>query len=211
MEQVSSAVARRQCERLARTWPDADCALDHDGPWQLLVATVLSAQTTDERVNTVTPALFRRFPSPDELAAADRDAVREIIAPLGMSRAKAGYLVDGARALHDRHGGEVPDDQAALEALPGVGRKTAHVVRGNAFGASLLTVDTHVGRLARRLGWTAATSPRAVEDEVVDRVGDQDLTVLSHRLIAHGRTVCTSRAPRCGACPLAPDCPSAAV
>lgn len=203
--------ARRQCRRLAAAWPEADCALHHDGPWQLLVATVLSAQTTDERVNQVTPALFARWPGPEQLAGAERSEVQAVIAPLGMGRAKAGYLVDGARALLERHGGEVPDDQAALESLPGVGRKTAHVVRGNAFGASLLTVDTHVGRLARRLGWTEATAPRAVEDDVVALVGDEDLTRLSHRLIAHGRAVCTARAPRCAACVLAPDCPSAAV
>ena len=201
---------------LAAEHPDARTELDHADAVELLVATVLSAQTTDARVNERTPELFSRWRGAAGLAAADEEEVAAVLRPLGLGPTRARRVVGLARALVADHGGEVPDDQAALEALPGVGRKTAHVVRGAWFGHSLLAVDTHVGRLARRLGWTTATDPRAVEEDVVARVeagGAQedptDLTVLGLRLILHGRRVCTARAPRCGDCVLAALCPSA--
>ncbi|MBB5830400.1 endonuclease III domain-containing protein [Brachybacterium aquaticum] len=190
--------------------------LDHRDAFELLVATVLSAQTTDVRVNQVTPELFSRWPGPAALAGADEAEVTEVVRPLGMGPTRARRIVGLARGLLERHGGEVPDDQAALEALPGVGRKTAHVVRGAWFGHSLLAVDTHVGRLARRLGWTAQTDPRRIEEDVVawveaDGTGAEaeDLTMLGLRLILHGRRVCTARTPHCDSCVLADLCPSA--
>lgn len=201
--------------------PDARTELDHRDAFELLVATMLSAQTTDVRVNAVTPELFSRWPDAAALAGADEAELTAILAPLGMGPTRARRAVGLARGLLDRHGGEVPDDQAALEALPGVGRKTAHVVRGTWFGHSLLAVDTHVGRLARRLGWTASTDPRAVERDVIAAVGGEpepaggsggeriNLTALSLRLILHGRRVCLARAPRCSRCVLAEICPSA--
>lgn len=200
--------ARRVHRALAAAYPDARCALDHTGPFTLLVATVLSAQTTDARVNTVTPELFARWPGPAELAAADPGRLRAVLTPLGMAETKTRYLRGLAAALCERHGGEVPADRAALEALPGVGRKTAHVVLGNAFGASALTVDTHVARTTTRLGWTVASAPRAIEQDVVALLDGEDLTMLSHRLIAHGRACCTARSPHCAECPVLADCPT---
>ncbi|MGO1388791.1 endonuclease III domain-containing protein [Brachybacterium alimentarium] len=197
---------------------DARTELDHSDAFELLVATVLSAQTTDVRVNQVTPALFASWPDPAALAGADEGTVTEIVRPLGMGATRARRIIGLARGLVTDHGGEVPDDQKALEKLPGVGRKTAHVVRGAWFGHSLLAVDTHVGRLARRLGWTERTDPRGVEDDVVARVeadgsgsADEDLTILGLRLILHGRRVCTARSPHCGDCVLADVCPSAGI
>ena len=202
--------------RLERLHVGARTELDHRDAFELLVATVLSAQTTDVRVNQVTPGLFSRWPGPAALAEADEDAVTEQVRPLGMGATRARRIIGLSRALLVDHDGEVPDDQAALERLPGVGRKTAHVVRGAWFGHSLLAVDTHVGRLSRRLGWTTATDPRAIEEDVVARVeadgtgaDAEDLTMLGLRLILHGRRVCTARAPRCGECVLADLCPSA--
>lgn len=199
--------------RLAGEHPGARTELDHRDAFELLVATVLSAQTTDARVNSLTPELFERWPDPAALAAAPEEEVGALLRPLGMGPTRARRVVGLAAALLRDHGGEVPDDQAALEALPGVGRKTAHVVRGAWFGHELLAVDTHVGRLARRLGWTAATDPRAVEEDVVSRVAadgaPEELTLLGLRLILHGRRVCTARAPRCEDCALADLCPSA--
>jgi endonuclease III len=204
--------------RLADLHVEARTELDHRDAVELLVATVLSAQTTDVRVNQVTPELFSRWPGPAELAAAEESAVTEVVRPLGMGATRARRIIALAGGLLDRHGGEVPDDQAALEALPGVGRKTAHVVRGAWFGHSLLAVDTHVGRLARRLGWTAQSDPRRVEDDVVARLeadgtgaDAEELTVLGLRLILHGRRVCTARAPRCGDCVLVDLCPRVGV
>ncbi|MFC0675614.1 endonuclease III domain-containing protein [Brachybacterium hainanense] len=196
---------------------EARTELDHADAFELLVATVLSAQTTDARVNAVTPELFLRWPGPDALAGADPDQVEAVVRPLGMGRTRARRIIGLAAGLRDRHGGDVPDDQEALEALPGVGRKTAHVLRGAWFGHSALAVDTHVGRLSRRLGWTERTDPRHVEDDVVARVREAeertgrsiDLTLLSLRMILHGRRVCTARAPRCADCAIAPICPSA--
>ena len=205
-------------QRLEQLHAGARTELDHTDAFELLVATVLSAQTTDVRVNQVTPGLFSRWPGSAALAAADEAEVTAQVRPLGMGATRARRIIGLSRALLADHDGEVPDDQAALEALPGVGRKTAHVVRGAWFGHSLLAVDTHVGRLARRLGWTSATDPRAVEEDVVARlVADgtgaeaEDLTMLGLRLILHGRRVCTARTPRCGECVLADICPSAEV
>ena len=205
-------------QRLEQLHAWARTELYHTDAFELLVATVLSAQTTDVRVNQVTPGLFSRWPGPAALAAADEAEVTAQVRPLGMGATRARRIIGLSRALLADHDGEVPDDQAALEALPGVGRKTAHVVRGAWFGHSLLAVDTHVGRLARRLGWTSATDPRAVEEDVVARlVADgtgaeaEDLTMLGLRLILHGRRVCIARTPRCGQCVLADICPSAEV
>lgn len=215
---VVPADAARVAAVLAREHPGARTELDHRDAFELLVATVLSAQTTDVRVNAVTPVLFSRWPDAVALAGADQAEVTGIVRPLGMGATRARRLLGLAQGLIARHGGEVPDDQAALEALPGVGRKTAHVVRGAWFGHSLLAVDTHVGRLARRLGWTAAEDPRAVEEDLVAHLAadgahgpDADLTVLGLRLILHGRRVCTARAPRCGDCVLVDLCPRVGV
>lgn len=199
-------------------YPDAATELDHRDAMELLVATVLSAQTTDVRVNQVTPELFSRWPDPAALAGAEEAAVAEVVRPLGMGPTRARRIIALARDLLAHHDGRVPDDQAALEALPGVGRKTAHVVRGAWFGHSLLAVDTHVGRLSRRLGWTARTAPRQVEQDVVAQVeadgtgaDAEELTVLGLRLILHGRRVCTARSPRCGQCVLVDICPQVGV
>ncbi|MGY5765548.1 endonuclease III domain-containing protein [Brachybacterium sp. DNPG3] len=207
------ADAAEVSRRLRREHPDARTELDHRNAFELLVATVLSAQTTDVRVNSITMALFADHPDAASLAGADEATLAATLAPLGMGPTRARRILGLARALVRDHDGEVPDDRAALEALPGVGRKTAHVVRGTWFGHELLAVDTHVGRLARRLGWTAQKDPRAVEDDIVRRVeadgAPPEYTALSLRLILHGRRVCTARAPRCTACSLADICPSA--
>jgi len=204
--------------RLAEVHPGARTELDHRDAFELLVATVLSAQTTDVRVNQVTPELFERWPAPAALAAASEAEVSDVVRPLGMGATRARRIIALSQGLLEHHGGEVPDDQAALEALPGVGRKTAHVVRGAWFGHSLLAVDTHVGRLSRRLGWTVQKDPRTVEEDVLARVaadgaGDEaeELTVLGLRLILHGRRVCTARVPRCGDCVLEDVCPKEGV
>lgn len=192
--------------------------LDHRDAFELLVATVLSAQTTDVRVNQVTPELFSRWPGPEALAAAEEPEVTDVVRVLGMGATRARRIIALAQGLLADHGGEVPDDQTALEHLPGVGRKTAHVVRGAWFGHSLLAVDTHVGRLSRRLGWSAQTAPRKVEEDVVARMESdgtgaeaEELTMLGLRMILHGRRVCTARAPRCGECVLADLCPRVGV
>lgn len=204
--------------RMGKAYPDARTELEHRDAFELLVATVLSAQTTDQRVNSVTPQLFASWPDARALAGAAEQDVTALLHPLGMGATRARRIIGLAQGLLERHGGEVPDDQAHLEALPGVGRKTAHVVRGTWFGHPLLAVDTHVGRVTRRLGWTARTEPRAVEEDVVAQVARhgagtaaEDLTVLSLRLILHGRRVCTARSPRCGECVLQPSCPQVGV
>ncbi len=193
---------------LAREWPDARCELDFTSPFELLVATVLSAQTTDVRVNAVTPDLFRRWPGPAELAGAGQGELEEVLRPLGFFRAKATSLRGLAAALLADHDGEVPADLDALVRLPGVGRKTANVVLGNAFDVPGITVDTHVGRLARRLGWSTQKDPVKVERDIAALVPAERWTMLCHRLIFHGRRVCHSRRPACGACVLADLCPS---
>lgn len=197
--------------RLRATYPGATTSLHHTNAFELLVATVLSAQTTDARVNTVTPALFSAWPTPASLAGADPGAVEEVVRPLGFQHRRATQVVGLARALLDRFHGEVPDSSSDLESLPGVGRKTANVVRGNWFGMPALTVDTHVGRLSRRLGWTRATDPAAVERDVCALLPGVDWTQLSHDLIWHGRAVCTARSPSCGVCVLAGLCPRVGV
>ncbi|HXQ19360.1 MAG TPA: endonuclease III [Acidimicrobiales bacterium] len=185
------------------------CALGFATPFQLLAATILSAQTTDARVNLVTPVLFDRFPGPADLARADLLEVEEIIHSTGFFRAKAKSLVGMAQALVERFGGEVPTEMTDLVTVPGVGRKTANVVRSVAFDLPGLPVDTHVGRLTRRLGLTKATDPVQVEKEVCTLVPETEWGALSLRLILHGRAVCTARAPRCDRCVLADLCPSA--
>ena len=181
----------------------------HDSPFQLLEATILSAQCTDERVNMVTPALFAAYPTPDDLAHARPDDLQEIIRSTGFFRAKADNLIGMAQGLVDRFGGEVPPAMEDLVTLPGVGRKTANVVRSVAFGLPGLPVDTHVGRLARRLGLTAQTDPVKVEAELDALVPPAERGGLSLRLILHGRRVCKARGPRCDECVLADICPSA--
>ena len=201
--------APRINEILAREHPDAHCALHFESPLELLVATILSAQTTDERVNQVTPELFASYPSAADYARAERAEVERILRPLGFYRAKAGYLLGLGEALCAHHDGEVPADLDALVALPGVGRKTALVVLGNAFGIPGLPVDTHVGRVARRLGLTAAKSPLRVEKDLTALISADEWTMFSHRLIFHGRRVCRARSPRCAECAVASLCPTA--
>lgn len=195
---------------LLALYPDAHCELDFQSPYQLLAATILSAQCTDKRVNMTTPELFRRFPTPASLAAAPQGEVEEIIKSTGFFRAKAKSLIGMASALTDRHDGQVPARMEELVVLPGVGRKTANVVLGNAFGINVgVVVDTHVGRLATRLGLTSETDPLKVEQALMRLFPSEQWTMLSHLLIWHGRRICDARKPRCGECPLAPRCPSA--
>ncbi|WP_243719376.1 endonuclease III, partial [Actinomadura sp. 7K534] len=200
--------ARRINRILAETYPDAHCELNFGTPFQLLIATVLSAQTTDARVNLTTPALFAKYPAPEDLAAADPEDVEAILKPTGFFRAKTKSVMGLSAALRDRFGGEVPGRLDDLVTLPGVGRKTANVVLGNAFDVPGITVDTHFGRLARRFGWTAEDDPVKVEQEIGSLFPRKEWTMLSHRLIWHGRRICHARRPACGACPLARLCPS---
>ncbi|GAA4295604.1 endonuclease III [Actinomadura luteofluorescens] len=200
--------ARRMNRILAETYPDAHCELNFGTPFQLLVATVLSAQTTDMRVNLTTPALFAKYPTPEDLAAADPEDVEAILKPTGFFRAKTKSVMGLSAALRDQFDGEVPGRLDDLVKLPGVGRKTANVVLGNAFDVPGITVDTHFGRLARRFRWTAEDDPVKVEEEIGSLVPRKDWTMLSHRLIWHGRRICHARRPACGACPLARLCPS---
>ena len=187
------------------------CALIHDGPYQLLAATILSAQTTDEAVNSVTPALFTRYPTPADLAAADPSEVERLVHPTGFFRAKTRSLLGMAVALEDRFGGKVPPAMADLVTIPGVGRKTANVVRSVGFGLPGLPVDTHVGRLSRRLGLTAETDPVKVEADLDAIVPARERGGFSLRLILHGRRVCHARKPRCADCLLAGLCPRIGV
>jgi len=203
--------AREAATRLAGEYPGTVrqlCALVHDGPFQLLVATILSAQTTDARVNSVTPALFARYPTAADLAGADPADVERLIHSTGFFRAKTRSIIAMAQALESRFGGEVPAAMADLVTLPGVGRKTANVVRGVAFGLPGLPVDTHVGRLSRRLGLTAQTDPEKVEADLNALVPAAERGMFSLRLILHGRAVCASQRPRCHDCLLADFCPS---
>ncbi len=200
--------ARRIDRELALMYPDAHTELNFGTPLELLVATILSAQTTDKRVNLVTPTLFARYVTAADYAAADRDELEKIIQSTGFYHAKANSLMGLGQALCDRFGGEVPPRLSDLVTLPGVGRKTANVVLGNAFGIPGITVDTHFGRLARRFGWTTSDNPVKIEAEVGTLIPRRDWTMLSHRLIWHGRRVCHARRPACGACGLARLCPS---
>ena len=198
--------------RLAREYPGTAeqlCALRHVDPFQLLVATILSAQTTDVRVNMVTPALFSAYPDAASLARADPERLEELIRSTGFFRAKAKSLLGMSQALVDRFGGKVPSSMEDLVTLAGVGRKTANVVRSVAFGEPGLAVDTHVGRLSRRLGLTTSSDPEVVERDVDALVPPGEWGALSLRLILHGRAVCVARNPRCGTCVLSDVCPSA--
>jgi endonuclease-3 len=193
---------------LAAIHPDAHCELDFTNAFELLVATVLSAQTTDKMVNKVTPALFARYPDAVALAGANRAEVEEILKPTGFFRAKTNSVLGLSQALVERFDGEVPGTLAALVTLPGVGRKTANVVLGNAFAVPGLTVDTHFGRLVRRFGWTAEEDPVKVETEIAELIPKREWTDFSHRVIFHGRRVCHAKKAACGACGLARWCPS---
>jgi len=203
--------ARRIDRALAVRYPDAHIELDFRSPFELLVATVLSAQTTDVRVNLTTPALFARFPDAAAMAAADPTELEEILRPTGFFRAKTRAVIGIGQALVERFGGEVPGRMKDLVTLPGVGRKTANVVLGNAFGVPGLPVDTHVLRLSGRLGLTDSDDPVQVEQDVCALLPRKDWTMASHHLIFHGRRTCFARKPACGACPVFALCPSAGI
>lgn len=200
--------ARRIDRELAALYPDAHCELDFRSPLELAVATILSAQCTDRRVNEVTPRLFARFPTAADYAGADRGELEELIRPTGFFRNKAGALTGLGAALVERYDGQVPTRLQDLVALPGIGRKTANVVLGNAFGVPGLTVDTHFGRLVRRFGWTDEQDPVKVEAAVARLLPRSEWTMFSHRVIFHGRQVCHARQPACGACGIARLCSS---
>jgi endonuclease III len=200
--------ARRIDRLLTERFPDAHCELDFATPLELLVATVLSAQTTDVRVNSVTPTLFARYRTAADYASADREEMEGIIQPTGFFRAKTQALIKLGDKIVTDFGGEVPNKLEQLTTLPGVGRKTANVVLGNAFGIPGITVDTHVGRLSRRLAFTTDEDPVKVEQDLAAIFPRKDWTMLSHRLIFHGRRICHARKPACGACPVADLCPS---
>jgi endonuclease-3 len=198
--------------RLSALYPDAHCELDFRSAWELVIATILSAQCTDKRVNMVTPRLFGRFPTPKALAEARPEEVEEIIKSTGFFRAKTKSIIGMANAVVERFGGEVPPRMEDLVTLPGVGRKTANVVLGNAFGINVgVVVDTHVARLSQRLGLTSETEPMKIEQALMPLLPSDRWTMLSHLLIWHGRRVCEARKPRCVACTLADICPSALV
>jgi len=204
--------ARKVCGALKRTYPEARCALTHTDPYQLLVATILSAQCTDVRVNLVTPELFRRFPDAASLARAAPGELEELIRSTGFFRAKTRNLLAMANQVVERHDGKIPGDLDALTALGGVGRKTANVVLGTAYGiAHGIVVDTHVKRLARRLGLTSRNTPEQIERDLMQVIPRRQWVDLSHRLIQHGRRVCLARRPRCDACALASICPKVGV
>lgn len=199
-------------DRLAAAYPDAHCALDHRNAFELLAATILSAQCTDARVNMVTPSLFARYPTARELADARQEDVEEIIRSTGFFRSKAKSLIGMASALVERHGGDVPRSMEELTALPGVGRKTANVILGNAFGLNEgVVVDTHVARLSHRLGLVTGDDPVKIERKLMKLVPRERWTMLSHLLIEHGRQLCGARKPRCGECVLANTCPSSTI
>ena len=200
--------ARRTSRELAGLHPDARCELDFTSPLELAVATILSAQCTDKRVNEVTPALFARYPTAAAYASADRSELEDLVHSTGFFRNKAGSLIGLGAALVERHGGEVPARLVDLVKLPGIGRKTANVVLGDAFGVPGLTVDTHFGRLVRRFGWTSLLDPVTVEAVVAELLPKADWTPFSHRVIFHGRRVCHAKKPACGACGIASLCPS---
>jgi endonuclease-3 len=197
---------------LEEEYPEAHCELDHRSPFELAVATILSAQTTDERVNQVTPELFRRFPDADSLAGAPQDEVEEIIRSTGFFRNKARNIIGFAVSLQEDHDGEIPRDIRTLSSMPGVGRKTANVILGNAFGINEgVVVDTHVKRLSRLMGLTRETTPEKVERDLIPLFPREDWTMLSHLLIWHGRRVCDARKPACERCAVSHLCPSSRV
>jgi endonuclease-3 len=202
--------AKEILTRLKQRYPDARCELDHHNPFELLCATILSAQCTDVRVNLVTPHLFRRYPDAPTLALARPEDVETIIRSTGFFRNKTKSLIGMANAVVERHGGQVPDSMEALRVLPGVGRKTANVILGNAFGINAgVTVDTHVGRLSRLLRLSRNTDPERIERDLMPLFPQHDWALLSHLLIFHGRRTCIARRPKCGECVLADICPSA--
>ena len=195
---------------LAEAWPDAHVELDHQNPYQLLVATILSAQSTDKLINTVTPALFEKYPDAAALAQADQAHVEKMVAKTGFFRMKAKHIIGMAQAVVTRHGGEIPATMAELVALPGVARRTGNVVLGSAMGINAgIVVDTHVTRLSQRLGLTANTDPVKIEQDLMEIVPQDQWTSFAHRLIWHGRRVCFAKKPDCDHCTLAPLCPSA--
>ncbi|MFI7543025.1 endonuclease III [Actinoplanes sp. NPDC049599] len=200
--------ARKMAQQLAEIHPDAHCELDFTTPLELAVATILSAQCTDKKVNEVTPIVFAKYRSAADYAAADRGELEVILRPTGFFRAKTDSLIKLGQALLDRHAGELPGKLDQLVALPGIGRKTANVILGNAFGVPGITVDTHFRRLANRFGWVSEEDAVKIEFLVADLIEKRDWTMLSHRIIFHGRRVCHARKPACGACTLAPLCPS---
>lgn len=206
---VTRAV-RATYKKLVLAHPDAHCELAHSSPFELVVATALSAQSTDVQVNRVTPGLFKKYPTPEKLARAEQAEVEECVNRLGMFRQKAKNLIGLAKRLVDEHGGEVPADQAKLVALPGVGRKTANVVLGVAFQAPVgVVVDTHVQRITQRLGWTKNTTPEKIERELMDLLPRSEWDRVSHTLIFHGRRICSARKPACSTCPVNKECASA--
>jgi endonuclease III len=200
--------ARKMAKVLAETHPDAHCELDFTTPLELAVATILSAQTTDVRVNTVTPTLFKRYVTAADYASADRAELEELLRPTGFFRAKTDSLIKLGQVLVEKHGGVLPSTLDELVALPGIGRKTANVILGNAFDIPGITVDTHFRRLTNRFGWVAEEDPVKIEFQVAELIEKRDWTMLSHRVIFHGRRVCHARKPACGACTLASMCPS---
>jgi endonuclease-3 len=205
--EATAARARQIVAELERLYADAECALGHENPLQLLVATILSAQCTDARVNQVTPGLFRHYPDAAAFARADLRQLESAIRSTGFFRMKARNIKGCCQAIQERHAGKVPDRLEELVALPGVGRKTANVVLGNAFGIPGITVDTHVGRLARRLELTRHEDPVKVEFDLMDLLPRERWSIVSLQLILHGRQICHARAPRCEACGLRPLCP----
>ena len=208
---IAKSNAKAIYKVLTKTYPNVRCELDFETPFQLLVATVLSAQCTDKRVNQVTPKLFKKYGTPKKMAGADRKKIEDLIYTTGFFRAKARHLVGLSQKLMTNFDGEVPPIQSELVKLPGVGRKTANVVLGHAFGIPGITVDTHFGRLSRRFNWSKSLDPVKVEHEVGELIPEKDWTDLSQRMIWHGRRICHSRRPACGACPLAKLCPSFGV
>ena len=212
MKQPDKARVARIIALLKREYPDAHCELDYRSPFELLVATILSAQCTDARVNLVTPALFARYPTPAALAGARQEEVEALIRSTGFFRNKARSLIGMAQAIGAGHAGSVPSTMAELQVLPGVGRKTANVILGNAYGKNEgITVDTHVARLARLLGLTRQATPEKIEHNLMALVPRKDWTLISHLLIWHGRRVCIARRPRCEVCVLNRICPSSLV
>jgi len=212
---VAAKVTKKQeraleiASRLKRMYPKAKCSLDYTTPFELLIATILSAQSTDVRVNIVTKSLFRKYPGPAAFAAANQVEMERDVKQTGFFRNKAKAVIAAAKAIMERHGGEVPRTIEELTALPGVGRKTANVVLGNAFKIAVgIVVDTHVARVSGRLGLTANSDPEKIEQDLMKLIPQKEWTVFSHRLIYHGRQVCVARKPRCAECDLNDVCPS---
>lgn len=203
--------AKKVALELANLYPEAHCALEHQSAFQLLIATILSAQCTDKMVNRVTPALFARFPDPAAFAAADLEEVESYIKPTGFYHNKAKNIIACSQAILRDHAGQVPNNLEALTALPGVGRKTANVVLGDAFGVPGIVVDTHVHRLSRRLGLTKLNTPEKIEQDLMQLFPSDEWTVLGHRLIFHGRQVCDAKKPKCAMCTMESFCPQLGV